>query len=62
MELFGVMNAPVLFMDHVDGIFRSSLGKFAVFIMMTFLSNFSIVLHVLKEEQWCVKLFKCDLD
>ena len=67
---FGVTNAPALFMDYMNRIFRPFLDKFVVVFIDDILiysrtheehaEHLRIVLVVLREKQLFAKLSKCD--
>ena len=67
---FDVTNAPALFMDYMNKIFRSFLDKFVVVFIDDILIYFKtyeehvehlrLVLGILKEKQLYAKLPKCD--
>nr|KYP39787.1 Retrovirus-related Pol polyprotein from transposon 17.6 [Cajanus cajan] len=67
---FGVMNAPAIFMDYMNRIFRPFLDKFVVVFIDDILvysrsmeehrEHLRIVLQVLKEKQFFAKLSKCE--
>jgi len=68
---FGVTNAPTIFMDYMNQIFRSLLDKFVVVFMDDILiysgmreeheSPLKTVLNIAREKQLYIKLSKCDL-
>lgn len=65
---FGVTNAPAIFMDYMNRIFRPYLDKFVVVFIDDILiyskseeeheEHLSLVLQILKEKQLCAKLEK----
>jgi len=67
---FGVTNAPALFMDYMNRIFRPFLDKFVVVFIDDILiysrtheehtEHMRIVLGILREKQLFAKLSKCD--
>jgi len=67
---FGVTNAPVVFMDYMNRIFRQFLNKFVVVFIEDILIYFKtqeehaehlrLVLGVLREKQLYAKLSKCE--
>jgi len=67
---FGVTNAPVVFMDYMNQIFRSFLNKFVVVFIDGILiysktqeehaEHLRLVLGVLREKQLYAKLSKCE--
>ena len=67
---FGVTNAPALFMDYMNRIFRPFLDKFVVVFIDDILiysrtheehaEHLRIVLGILRERQLFAKLSKCD--
>ena len=67
---FGVTNAPTLFMDYMNWIFRLFLDKFVVVFIDDILiystthkehaEHLRIVLGILREKQLFAKLSKCD--
>ena len=67
---FGVTNAPALFMDYMNKIFRQFLDKFVVIFIDDILiysrtheehaEHLRIVLGILREKQLFAKLLKCD--
>jgi len=67
---FGVTNAPTLFMDYMNWIFRLFLDKFVVVFIDDILiysrtheehtKHLRIVLGILREKQLFAKLLKCD--
>ena len=67
---FGVTNAPALFMDYMNRIFRPFLDKFVVVFIDDILiysktheehaEHLRIVLGILREKQLFAKLSKCD--
>jgi len=66
---FGVTNAPAVFMDYMNWIFRPFLDKFIVVFIDDILiysktqeehaEHLRLVLSVLREKQLYTKLFKC---
>ena len=68
---FGVTNAPVVFMDYMNRIFRLFLDKFVVVFIDDILiysrtqeehaEHLRLVLGVLREKQLYAKLSKCEL-
>ena len=67
---FGVTNAPTVFMDYMNRIFRPFLDKFVVVFIDDILiysrtheehaEHLRLVLSVLREKQLYAKLFKCE--
>ena len=67
---FGVTNAPALFMDYMNRIFRPFLDKFVMVFIDDILiysrtheehaKHLRIVLGILREKQLFAKLSKCD--
>jgi len=67
---FGVMNAPVVFMDYMNRIFRLWMDKFVVVFIDDILiylrtreehvDHLMVVLNVLREHQLYRKLSKCE--
>ena len=65
---FGLSNAPIVFMCLMNGIFREYLDKFVIVFLDDILiyskseeeheKNLRMVLQVLREHQWYVKLRK----
>jgi len=68
--LFGVTNAPAIFMNYMNRIFRSYLDQFVVVFIDDILiysknreehaNHLRVVLTILKEHQLYVKLSKCE--
>ena len=68
---FGVTNAPTIFMDYMNRIFRPFLDKFAVVFIDDILiysrtreehaEHLRTVLNILREKQLYAKLSKCEL-
>ena len=67
---FGVTNAPAIFMDYMNRIFRPFLDKFVVVFIDDILiyshsieeheEHIRIVLNILREKQLYVKLSRCE--
>jgi len=67
---FGVTNAPTLFMDYMNIIFRLFLDKFVVVFIDDFLiclrtheehfEHLRIMLGILREKKLYIKLSKCE--
>ena len=67
---FGVTNAPTVFMDYMNRIFRPFLYKFVIVFIDNILiysrtqkehaEHLRLVLSVLREKQLYAKLFKCE--
>jgi len=68
---FGVTNAPTIFMDYMNRIFRPFLDRFVVVFINDILiysktlekheEHLQTVLQILKDKQLYAKLTKCEL-
>ena len=67
---FGVTDAPTIFMDHMNRIFRPFLDKLVVIFKDDILiyyhsieehaEHLRTILNILREKQLCAKLSKCE--